>query len=175
MSQATPSISVRAYLGLGANMGEPKTALKSALSALNDHPQIAVRRVSSLYLTAPIGDTAQPDFLNAVAEIETELPPEGLLAATLHIENLLGRKRTNKWGPRVIDIDVLLYAGQAISSGELSIPHPRMYERAFVLVPLAELAPDLEIPVTATDTYSGETLSKRAERLAKGTRIEKTP
>jgi 2-amino-4-hydroxy-6-hydroxymethyldihydropteridine diphosphokinase len=150
-------------------------AIKAALGSLDAHPEIVVRRTSSLFQTAPIGLTAQSDFLNAVAEIESRLSPEDLLATTLHIENLIGRKRTHQWGPRVIDLDVLLYGDHQVVRPGISIPHPRMYERAFVLVPLAELAPDLKIPTDASSTFPGETVCYRADRLAKSTRIERVP
>lgn len=107
---------------------------------------MSVVRVSSLYETAAVGVTDQPDFLNAVAEVETSLTAVDLLGALLNLENLLGRKRTIRWGPRVIDLDLLLYGDAQIALPELTVPHPRLRERAFVLVPLAEIAPDLALP-----------------------------
>jgi len=156
-----------AYLGLGGNLDGATAAIASALELLDANPHIDVRAVSSLYQTAPIGLTAQPDFVNAVAHIETRLSPEDLLSATLHIENLLGRIRTERWGPRVIDIDVLLYGRREISTPRITVPHTRMHERAFVLVPLAELDPGLRIP------GSTETVIEAARRLANETRIVK--
>ena len=156
-----------AYLGLGGNLDGSTTAIASALALLDAHPHIDVLAVSSLYQTAPIGLTTQPDFVNAVARIETRLAPEDLLSTTLHIENLLGRIRTERWGPRVIDIDVLLYGHREISTPRMTVPHARMHERAFVLVPLAELEPDLRIP------GSTEPVLVAAERLAGDTRISK--
>ncbi len=103
-------------------------------------------RVSSLYETAAVGVTDQADFLNAVAEAATSLSAAALLSALLNIENLLGRTRTYRWGPRVIDLDLLLYGEQQIALPELTVPHPRLRERAFVLVPLAEIAPELTLP-----------------------------
>ena len=103
-------------------------------------------RVSSLYETAPVGVTDQPDFLNAVAAVQTGLGPLETLDALLHIENQMGRVRTERWGPRVIDLDLLLYGGERVSSPGLTVPHPRLRERAFVLVPLAEIAPELRLP-----------------------------
>lgn len=158
---------VTAYLGLGANIGEPVEAIRSALALIDESPDIVVRKVSSLYRTAPIGLTAQPDFVNAVARLETRLPPEDLLSTVLNIENLLGRVRTERWAPRVIDVDVLLYGRREISTPEIAIPHPRMHERAFVLVPLAEIDPNLRIP-----GYT-ETVAERAAVLAAETRIER--
>ena len=105
-----------------------------------------VRQVSSLYETAAVGVTDQPDFLNAVAEVATTLSAAALLDALLNLENLLGRKRTFRWGPRVIDLDLLLYGDEQITLPTLTVPHPRLSERAFVLVPLAEIAPDLVLP-----------------------------
>lgn len=158
-----------AYLGLGGNVGNPRASIDAALAHLDADSQISVLRVSSLYRTAPIGLTEQPDFLNAVAQIETRLAPEDLLTATLNIENLLGRVRTEKWAPRVIDIDVLLYSNRVLSTPRITTPHPRMHERAFVLVPLAELAPDLRMPGASESM----TMAELAEILAAQTRIEK--
>ncbi len=120
--------------------------LHSALSLLGDLPTIDLVRVSSLYETAAVGVTDQPDFLNAVAEVGTALSATALLDALLNLENLLGRKRTFRWGPRVIDLDLLLYGSEQIVLPELTVPHPRLRERAFVLVPLAEIAPELVLP-----------------------------
>ena len=120
--------------------------LRTALSSLGDLPTIKVRQVSSLYETAAVGVTDQPDFLNAVAEIGTPLSAAALLDALLNLENLLGRKRTFRWGPRVIDLDLLLYGDEQIALPHLTVPHPRLRERAFVLIPLAEIAPQLTLP-----------------------------
>lgn len=138
--------SVIAYVGLGANLGDRRATMEAALRALAAHPQVRLARVSSLYETAPVGVTDQPDFLNAVAAVETTLAPRPLLDALLHLENLLGRARTLRWGPRVIDLDLLLYGAQIIALPGLDVPHPRLRERAFVLTPLAEIAPDLALP-----------------------------
>ena len=105
-----------------------------------------VRQVSSLYETAAVGVTDQPDFLNAVAEVQTTLSATLLLDALLNLENLLGRVRTFRWGPRVIDLDLLLYGDEQIGLPHLTVPHPRLRERAFVLAPLAEVAPGLRLP-----------------------------
>jgi 2-amino-4-hydroxy-6-hydroxymethyldihydropteridine diphosphokinase len=109
-------------------------------------PTIKVTSVSSLYETTPVGLTDQPQFLNAVAHIETTLTPEGLLQAVLHLENEMGRTRTRRWGPRVIDIDILVYGDRQVNAPALTIPHPRLRERAFALVPLAEVAPGWVLP-----------------------------
>lgn len=116
------------------------------MRTLNALPTISVTALSSLYETAPVGLTDQPQFLNGVAQIQTTLTPEGLLRAVLHLENQMGRVRTQRWGPRVIDIDVLVYADRQINSPTLTVPHPRLRERAFALVPLAEIAPELILP-----------------------------
>lgn len=131
-----------AVLGIGTNMGNREKNLRDALDSLDLVPATKVTRTSSVWETEPWGFADQPDFYNIVAEIETELSPAALLGACLGIEAALGRIRTFKNGPRVIDIDVLLYEGTTLSSDELMLPHPRMGERAFVLVPFEELYPD---------------------------------
>jgi 2-amino-4-hydroxy-6-hydroxymethyldihydropteridine diphosphokinase len=132
-----------AFLGLGGNLGDPRSAMASALQAIDAVPEIAVRAVSSLYKTPPWGKTDQPDFLNAVACVETRLKPRALLEACLAAEKALKRVRLERWGPRVIDIDVLWFEGRTVDEPGLQIPHPRMLERAFVMAPLAEIVPDL--------------------------------
>lgn len=133
----------RAFLGLGGNIGDPRAAMSAALHALAANGAVEIVAVSSLYRTPPWGRTDQPDFLNAVAEIATELSPRDLLDACLAAEARLHRVRDERWGPRTIDIDVLLYGQGAVAEPGLEIPHPRMVSRAFVLVPLAEIAPTL--------------------------------
>ncbi|QBB72671.1 2-amino-4-hydroxy-6-hydroxymethyldihydropteridine diphosphokinase [Pseudolysobacter antarcticus] len=135
-----------AYIGLGSNLSEPEIQLQRALQALEQLPQSRLRRSSHFYRTPPWGEIAQPDFVNAVAEIETTLAPRVLLDALLAIENDFGRKRgEQRWGPRIIDLDLLSYANCTIIESGLQLPHPRMHERAFVLLPLAELAPSMRI------------------------------
>lgn len=136
-----------AYLGLGSNVGNREQHIEQALSKLAA-PDLRIARVSSVYETEPVGFTAQRSFLNLVAEIETELFPMQLLARLARIEQALGRIRTVPNGPRTIDLDILLYGRAVIRSARLEVPHPRMAERRFVLVPLAELAPELRHPVT---------------------------
>jgi len=137
----------RVYLGLGSNLGDRLTYLRQAVAALEAEPGIEVRRRSSVYETAPVGYAEQPDFLNAVVEIATSLSPRALLQVTQRIEQNLGRKRGgSRWGPRCIDLDLLLYEGVTVQEADLTLPHPRLTERAFVLVPLAEIAPDLPLP-----------------------------
>ncbi|WP_159586739.1 2-amino-4-hydroxy-6-hydroxymethyldihydropteridine diphosphokinase [Chelativorans xinjiangense] len=135
----------RAFLGLGGNIGEPAKAMAAALRALNADADVHVEKVSALYRTPPWGIEDQPDFLNAVAEIRTGLPPRRLLELCLDTERALKRERRERWGPRLIDIDILVYGRQRVSEGGLVVPHPRMLERAFVLLPLAEIAPDLVV------------------------------
>lgn len=145
MSSLQPEPKARAFIGLGGNLGNPREAMRAALKALDGEPSTDVVRVSSLYRTPPWGRTDQPDFLNAVAELRTELPPRGLLSLCLSAEASLRRVRGERWGPRSIDLDILLYDALEIDEEGLRVPHPRMLERAFVLAPLAEIAPDLTI------------------------------
>ncbi len=137
-----------AYLGLGANLGEREIYLARAAHLLAESAAVRIFRSSSIYQTAPWGYLEQPDFLNSVLEIETTLEPVALLELTQSIERQIGRQPGIRFGPRLIDIDILLYSEQSIRLEEpdLQIPHPRMHLRAFVLVPLAELAPALVVP-----------------------------
>lgn len=132
---------MRAVLGLGANLGDARATLRSAVDALGLLPHTTVTAVSSVYQTAPVGYTDQPDFHNIVVTVETALTPHALLGGCLGIEAALGRVRTFRNAPRVVDVDLLLYEGYAEATEELTVPHPRMMERAFVLVPLSELFP----------------------------------
>lgn len=134
----------RAYLALGANIGDKEKTMRQAVQLLQ-RDGCELTAASSLYITKPIGCTDQPDFLNAVITIETDLSPYELLALCNSVERILGRQRTIRWGPRVIDIDILLYEHVEISEPTLTLPHPAMLQRAFVLVPLAEIAPDVVI------------------------------
>jgi 2-amino-4-hydroxy-6-hydroxymethyldihydropteridine diphosphokinase len=142
----------RVFLSLGGNIGEPAKAMADALRILDADPDTAVVAVSSLYRTPPWGKTDQPDFLNAAAELRTSLSPRGLLDLCLDAERRLKRVRKERWGPRLIDMDILTFGDRVIHETGLEIPHPRMLERAFVLVPLAEIAADFRIddaPVSA--------------------------
>jgi 2-amino-4-hydroxy-6-hydroxymethyldihydropteridine diphosphokinase len=138
---------MRAFIGLGSNLGDGPAMIRSASAALHGHDSIRVLRMSSLYRTAAWGCTDQPDFTNAVVEIETALDPERLLAVCLQTERDLGRRRSSvRWGPRIIDIDILC-CGQIVLRGpDLEVPHPLLHRRAFVMVPLLELEPDLVLP-----------------------------
>ena len=128
-------------LAFGGNLGDPATTIGRALARLGESG-VRITRTSSFYRTAPWGPVPQPDFVNACARGETLLAPRDLLALTQALEGELGRMPGERWGPRAIDIDILDYAAQAIHEPGLTLPHPRLTERAFVLVPLAEIAPD---------------------------------
>ena len=134
------------YLGLGSNMGDRTQHLVDACGTLHRHPAITVQVLSSLYHTAPVGFTAQDWFLNAVACLDTTLSPQALLHVTQATERCLGRVTTWRWGPRVIDIDILLHDALEIHTPYLTIPHAALHERRFALVPLAEVAPDVQLP-----------------------------
>ena len=134
------------YFGLGSNLGDRAAQLRRALRDL-DAPALRVRRVSSIYETAPVDVTGQGWFLNLAAEAETDLFPMQLLHRVQKLEHRLGRRRTVPKGPRTIDIDILFYGHAVIDSPQLTVPHPAAHERRFVLEPLAELAPDLRHPV----------------------------
>lgn len=137
---------VQVYLGLGSNIGDRKQQLLKAIDLIGNIKGIKVTKQSSIYETAPIGYTDQPNFLNLCLEIETELSPQQLLKHCLDIEQQLHRVREIRWGPRTLDIDILLYSDNIIETDNLSIPHPRMQERAFVLIPLNDIASDKKDP-----------------------------
>ncbi|HDX9580234.1 TPA: 2-amino-4-hydroxy-6-hydroxymethyldihydropteridine diphosphokinase [Bacillus pseudomycoides] len=127
------------YIALGSNMGDRYTYLSQAIELLQAHPAIEIEDVSSVYETDPVGYTEQEQFLNLVIKVSTNLLPQELLMVTQKVENELGRKREIKWGPRTIDLDILLYNHENIEAENLIVPHPRMFERAFVIVPLMEI------------------------------------
>jgi 2-amino-4-hydroxy-6-hydroxymethyldihydropteridine diphosphokinase len=138
---------MRAYIGMGANLGNREETIKRALALLAGRPGVNVVAVSSLRETDPVGFAEQPRFLNGAAAVETELEPRALLAALLAVERELGRTRDGpRFGPRTIDLDLLVYGGREVAEPGLTVPHPRLAERAFALEPLAELDPELEIP-----------------------------
>ncbi|HVU18082.1 MAG TPA: 2-amino-4-hydroxy-6-hydroxymethyldihydropteridine diphosphokinase [Candidatus Didemnitutus sp.] len=130
-----------AFVGLGSNLGDRRGNLAEALRLLAEQPGVSIVRGSSLYETKPVGLTAQPDFLNAVVELSTAHPPPDLLAVCLAIERRLGRERRERWGPRTVDIDLLLVPGLTWQDAHLTLPHPRLHERGFVLIPFNEIAP----------------------------------
>lgn len=135
----------KAYIALGTNIEPRETHFIKALERLTDNKDVEIKSISSMYETDPVGYTDQADFLNMLVEIETNLEPIQLLDYCQEIESNLGRERTIRFGPRTIDLDILLYENELIDIERLTIPHPRMHERAFVLVPLAELNKDLVI------------------------------
>lgn len=135
----------KVYLSLGSNIGDKFAYLKKAIENLKQHEKIEITKYSSLYETAPVGYLNQDNFINQVIELSTSLLPYELLSVCQMIENKLERKRTIRFGPRTIDIDILLYDDLILNDENLTIPHPRMYERAFVLVPLFEINKDLVI------------------------------
>lgn len=135
----------KAYLGLGSNIGKKKENIDNAVDMLKHHELIEVKSASSYYETEPVGYHEQDWFLNIVVEIETKLEPYQLLEFCSYIEEKLKRKRIIRWGPRTIDVDILLYDGYISQDEKLTIPHPRMTERAFVMVPLYEIAPNIDI------------------------------
>jgi len=132
-------------LGLGTNLGEREQNLQQALKLLEADGKIRVDHLSSLYETAPFGVTDQPDFLNMVVSVKTDLSPQKLLHKCLHVENEMGRIRTRHWGPRVIDIDLLIFDEVQLQSEELTLPHPGILQRAFVMLPLRDLVPSLQL------------------------------
>lgn len=134
------------FLGLGSNLGDRLQQLNLALEALNASPGLKLRKASSVYETPPWGHVEQARFLNLAAEFECDLPPLALLALSKSIEQQLGRQPTERWGPRAIDIDILVYGDIQLHSDQLTLPHKHLAERSFVLFPLAELARDLVIP-----------------------------
>jgi 2-amino-4-hydroxy-6-hydroxymethyldihydropteridine diphosphokinase len=135
-----------AYVGLGANLGEPRRQIEAALDALKALPQTRFLRASALYRSAPLGYTDQPDFLNAAAMLDSDLNPEALLDRLQDIERHQGRERSFANAPRTLDLDLLLYGDRVLDTPRLTLPHPRMHERAFVLKPLLELESQVNIP-----------------------------
>ena len=136
---------VTAFIGIGANLGEPVRAVQGAIARIADLPQTQLVRASSLYRTAP-HEAGGPDYVNAVAQVTTSLAPDALLDALEQLEAEAGRERPYRNAPRTLDLDLLLYGDERIATPRLSVPHPRMHERAFVLVPLADIAPRLVTP-----------------------------
>jgi len=141
-----PSPLIPAFIGLGSNLGDPAAQIRRALRALAALPETRLVRRSSLYRNPPAGYLDQPEFINAVARIETRLAPRDLLEELLAIERAHGRVRDFPNGPRTLDLDILLYGERTVREPGLTIPHPRLLERAFVLVPLAEIAPETVVP-----------------------------
>ena len=145
MTPARPA-AVTAFIALGSNIDGPEQQIGRGLSEIGALPQSRLARVSSLYRSAPVGYRNQPDFINAVAAVETTLAPRALLDQLLAIERAHGRVREFPNAPRTLDLDIILYGVSALQEPGLAIPHPRMHERAFVIVPLVEIAPDATVP-----------------------------
>ncbi len=162
---------MKAYVGLGSNLGERESLIRQALDAMATLPQTTVVRASSLYDTEPLGEVMQPDFLNAVVLLETDLAPRQLLWNLMLIEKRLGRVRTQKWGPRTIDLDLLLYGDEIIDEADLRVPHPELTRRAFVLVPLTELDPMLVHPGTGEALRAHLSRLKTRPPVKRGTRL----
>lgn len=137
---------ITAHIGLGANLGNAEATLRSATAELRALPRSRLTGLSSLYRSAPLGPAGQGDYLNAVARLETPLPPHDLLQALQDIENRHGRLRQERWGPRTLDLDLLLYGNDLISTAPLTVPHPEMMHRNFVVVPLLEINPAACLP-----------------------------
>jgi len=157
----------RVFLGLGANLGsDPAESLRSALVALDHEEGLQVIRYSRFFRTPPWGPVPQPDYINAVAEVATQLPTTQVMERLLRVECDMGRRREGpRFGPRIIDLDLLLDGDSVVSAPDLTVPHPRLAERAFVLVPLAELDPDLEVPGLGPLRTLLEALGPEATRL----------
>lgn len=134
-----------AYLGLGGNVGDPAASMSQALRMLDADPECRVAAVSRLYRTPPWGKTDQDWFFNAAAAVETTLSPHALLDLCLDIERSMKRIRSERWGPRTLDMDILVFGDVTLSDERLTVPHPRMTDRAFVLMPLADLAPEMSV------------------------------
>lgn len=150
------------YIGLGSNLGDPARYLHEALDGLDALPETRVIAVSPLFRTAPVGPADQPDFLNAVARLQTALDPHGLLAELQALEHRAGRVRGRHWGERTLDLDLLLYGTLRLDGPDLVVPHPRLAERGFVLVPLHALNPDLALP----DGRTVESLYQKCNKSA---------
>ncbi len=149
---------IRCYIGLGSNQGDSRAIIVEALEMINGSEAIEITGVAPMYRTVPQGYLEQDDFINTVAELNTTLSPDALLSTLQQIEIDLGRVRTIRWGPRTVDLDLLLYGNETINLPQLQVPHPRMHQRAFVMVPLADLNKELQL--------FGARVSDTAKRLA---------
>jgi len=134
------------YIGIGSNLENPLEQLRAATAALREIPKTTLRSISNIYQTAPIGPAGQPDYTNAAAQLETQLTPEDLLDELQRIELDQGRERKERWGPRTLDLDIILYAGMTIRTTRLTVPHIEMENRNFVLVPLMDIGSELTLP-----------------------------
>ncbi|NID06939.1 2-amino-4-hydroxy-6-hydroxymethyldihydropteridine diphosphokinase [Luteibacter jiangsuensis] len=158
----------RAFIGLGGNLGDARQTLEAAMTRLANHPDLVLTGRSAFYRTAPWGVLDQPDFVNAAVSVDTALPPHALLDVLLETERAFGRVRDGeRWGPRTLDLDLLLHGATVVHDERLELPHPRMAERAFVLLPLADIDPSLEIPGQGRVANLLETLDTQGcERLS---------
>ena len=147
------------YAGLGSNLGNKRENILRAIDRIDAYEEICVKEKSGFYDTAPVGGPPQPDYVNCVIGLETEIEPQTLLKEFKKIEIELGRKPGVRWGPRVVDLDILLYGDRILNDRSLKIPHERMHERVFVLEPLCEISPDIKHPV------SGISISELLEKL----------
>ncbi|MEX3914524.1 2-amino-4-hydroxy-6-hydroxymethyldihydropteridine diphosphokinase [Bacillus paralicheniformis] len=161
-----------AYIALGSNIGQREEYLKKAVSLLHQHPSVQVTAISSIYETDPVGYTDQDLFLNMAAAVKTSLSPFELLDLTQRIEKELGRKRDIRWGPRTADLDILLYNRENIETEQLIVPHPRMHERLFVLIPLLEIYPELEGAVNHAKNQEGVRVWKQKSGVDEFVHIE---
>ena len=141
---------MRAYVGLGANLGDRDSTIRRAVALLEEAPGVRVVQVSALRETEPWGPVEQPPYLNGAVALDTELEPRALLEVLLDVERRLGRVRTERWGPRTIDLDLLLHGDEVVDEPGLTLPHPHLHERRFALEPLAELAADAVVPGRGT-------------------------
>ncbi len=156
-----------AYIGIGSNLGDPLENCRRSIALLDNPPETKVLTSSSFYKTEPVGEEDQDWFINAVAQIATELEPEDLLDSLLQIETAMGRIREEKWGPRIIDLDLLLYEDRVLNSDALQVPHPEMTHRCFVLMPLCELAADQAHPT------AGKTIRELLAELPEGKQVHR--
>lgn len=159
-------MAVRVFIGIGSNMGRKEENIRRALELLAGDARLTAAGVAPFYRTEPVGYREQDWFLNTVAEYETDLSPRELLEVLMRVENEMGRRRTIRWGPRVIDLDILLYGNITVDLPDLQIPHPRMEERAFVVAPLADLHPDMLLP-------GGRKAAELAAELSQAQRMER--
>jgi 2-amino-4-hydroxy-6-hydroxymethyldihydropteridine diphosphokinase len=162
---------VKAFVGLGSNLGEREALIRQAVEALAALPETCMVKVSSLYDTEPAGEVEQPNFLNAACQIDTALTARQLLWNLLLIERRLGRVRQQRWGPRTIDLDLLLYGNLVVDEPDLTVPHPELLRRSFVLVPLVELDPLLVHPITGQTLLAHLSELKTRPPVKRGSRL----
>lgn len=157
----TNSTSNQVFIGIGSNLSKPEQQVRNAVTLIEQLPHVKITQVSALYFSRPMGPQEQPNYINAVVSIDTQLEPLALLDALQAIENKAGRvRKENRWGARILDLDILLFNTQTINNERLTVPHYGMKEREFVLIPLAEIAPKLILP-------SGENVSDLCESIEK--------